>query len=333
MYGTPVSSDVSITNEQANLIKAAPEKVTIRLKASASSTSYTDYIFTSTFSETFEYASCRVGSSNVLYGCTVYPGSTSPVIRFYNYTYQTAFKSYGYTISDSNYNSDNNVYRYLASIQDNCNYKITINADITHTDANLSIPIPSKYWIDSNQLTKVTIVKGNYTTILIPVKGLNTGEPTIYLSLDKDSGIATILIEESPNPTCYDTNETIDFTSIMAEYQEDITKVGKLRPFTSGDTLLSSEAIKAIISGNYKMFSFNAQVGENVMKAYMSISYETSMNSNYYTFKGQATILDNSVWGVIDVQMQFIHNTTNSSYENNPGYGFFRYKAEDVISA
>lgn len=218
-------------------------------------------------------------------------------------------------------------------INDNCSYRITISVDITHTDANLSIPIPSGYWINSNQLTKVTIVKGSngYDTILIPVKGLNTGEPTIYLSLDKDSGIATILIEESPNPTCYDTNETIDFTSIMAEYQADITKVGKLRPFTNSDTLLSSEAIKAIISGNYKMFSFNAQIGSQVMKAYMSISYETGVN--YYTFKGQVTILDNSVWGIIDVQMQFIHNSNDDSYENNPGYGFFKYTAESVISA
>nr|DAT71140.1 MAG TPA: hypothetical protein [Caudoviricetes sp.] len=319
-----------ITDEQANLIKAAPEKVIIRLKASVSSISYTDYTFTNTYSENFQYTSAQVTSSNTLYGCTVYIRSASSTIRFYNYTYQTAFKSYGYTISDSNYRSDSNVYYFGAGIQDNNNFKITINTDITYIDANLSILLPSKYWIDSNQLTKVTIVKGNYNTILIPVKGLNTGEPTIYLSLDEDSGIATILIEESPNPTCYDTNETIDFTSIMAEYQTDITKQGKLRPFTSSDTLLSSAAIKAIIDGNYKMFSFNAKIGDDTMKAYMPISYNSDVN--FYTFKGQVTFY-NAVWSTIDVQMQFIHNPTTGSYTNNPGYGFFKFTPETAISA
>lgn len=140
---------------------------------------------------------------------------------------------------------------------------------------------------------------------------------------------AWTLVEESPNPTCYDTNETIDFTAIMAEYIADTTKSGKLRPFTSSDTLLSSEAIKAIIDGNYKMFSFNAKIGENEMKAYMPISYYSEVNSsNFYTFKGQVTFLNNG-WNTIDVQMQFIAGT----YTNNPGFGFFKYTAETAISA
>lgn len=140
---------------------------------------------------------------------------------------------------------------------------------------------------------------------------------------------AWTLVEESPNPTCYDTNETIDFTAIMAEYAADTTKSGKLRPFTSNDTLLSSAAIKAIIDGNYKMFSFNAKIGENEMKAYMPISYYSEANSsNFYTFKGQVTFLNNG-WNTIDVQMQFIAGT----YTNNPGYGFFKYTAETAISA
>ena len=140
---------------------------------------------------------------------------------------------------------------------------------------------------------------------------------------------AWTLVEESPNPTCYDTNETIDFTAIMAEYAADTTKSGKLRPFTSSDTLLSSAAIKAIIDGNYKMFSFNAKIGENEMKAYMPISYYSGVNSsNFYTFKGQVTFLNNG-WNTIDVQMQFFAGT----YTNNPGYGFFKFTAETAISA
>lgn len=144
---------------------------------------------------------------------------------------------------------------------------------------------------------------------------------------------AWTLVEESPNPTCYDTNETIDFTAIMAAYLADTTKSGKIRPFTSSDTLLSADSIKKIIDGNYKMFSFNAKIGENVMKAYMPISYYSEANSsNYYTFKGQVTFL-NSGWNTIDVQMQFIHNSTAGTYSNNPGYGFFKFTAETAISA
>jgi hypothetical protein len=141
---------------------------------------------------------------------------------------------------------------------------------------------------------------------------------------------AWTLVEETAQSTCYDTNETIDFTSIMAEYIADTTKSGKIRPFTSSDTLLSSAAIKAIIDGNYKMFSFNAKIGEQVMEAYMPISYHS--DTNFYTFKGQVTFYNN-VWGTIDVQMQFIHNPTTGSYINNPGYGFFKFTPETAISA
>lgn len=141
---------------------------------------------------------------------------------------------------------------------------------------------------------------------------------------------AWTLVEETAQSPCYDTNETIDFTSIMAEYLADTTKSGKIRPFTSSDTLLSTDAIKKIIDGNYKMFSFNAKIGENVMKAYMPISYYSEANSsNFYTFKGQVTFLNNSVWNTIDVQMQIIAGT----YTNNPGYGFFKYTAETTVGA
>lgn len=132
---------------------------------------------------------------------------------------------------------------------------------------------------------------------------------------------------------CYDTNETIDFTAIMAEYAADTTKSGKIRPFTSSDTLLSTDAIKKIIDGNYKMFSFNAKIGANEMKAYMPISYYSELNSsNFYTFKGQVTFL-NSGWNTIDVQMQLIYDSTVGIYSNNPGFGFFKYTAETAISA
>lgn len=328
------ATTVTITDEQVNLIKAAPEKVIIRSKYNASSKEYTDYLFNN-YGSYYYYSSAQVRSDNKVFGC--YVNVSYKEINFTNRTYQNSYYSAIYIITDSHYRSTDNAYHYFGNIIDeNGNYKITINADITHTDANLRIPIPSGYWVDSNQLTKVTIVKGNsgYDTILIPVKGLNTGEPTIYLSLDKDSGIATILIEESPNPTCYDTNETIDFTAIMAEYLADTTKSGKIRPFTSSDTLLSADSIKKIIDGNYKMFSFNAKIGEQVMKAYMPISYHSEANSsNYYTFKGQVTFLNSGAWNTIDVQMQFIHNSTAGTYTNNPGYGFFKYTAETAISA
>lgn len=327
------ATTVTITDEQVNLIKAAPEKVIIRSKYNASSTEYTDYLFNN-YGSYYYYSSAQVRSDNKVFGC--YVSASYKEIYFTNKTYQNSYYSTTYIITDSHYNSTDNAYHYLANIIDrNGNYKITINADITHTDANLRIPIPSGYWVDSNQLTKITIVKGNsgYDTILIPVKGLNTGEPTIYLSLDKDSGIATILIEESPNPTCYDTNETIDFSFLLGIYV-DAGDFGKIQPFKNIDTLLSSEAIKAIIDGNYKMFSFNAKVNDDIMKAYMPISYYSEANSsNYYTFKGQATFLNSGAWNTIDVQMQFIHNPTTGSYTNNPGYGFFKFTAETAISA
>lgn len=127
----------------------------------------------------------------------------------------------------------------------------------------------------------------------------------------------------------YDTNETIDFTSIMAEYIADTTKSGKIRPFTSNDTLLSAEAIKSIIDGNYKMFSFDAKIGENVMRAYMPVSYLSSTSvMNYYTFKGQVTFFNNNVWNTIDVQMQIACNPTTGAYINNPRFGFFKYTVE-----
>ena len=71
---------------------------------------------------------------------------------------------------------------------------------------------------------------------------------------------------------CYNTNETIDFSFLLGIYV-DAGDFGKIQPFKNIDTLLSSEAIKAIIDGNYKMFSFNAKVNEDVMAVYMPISY------------------------------------------------------------
>ena len=143
---------------------------------------------------------------------------------------------------------------------------------------------------------------------------------------------SSIIPKESPNPICYDTNETIDFSFLLGIYV-DAGNFGKIQPFKNIDTLLSSEAIKAIIDENYKMFSFNAKVNEDVMTAYMSISYySVANNSDYYTFKGQVTFLNNG-WNTIDVQMQFIHNPTTGSYTNNPGYGFFRYTKETAVGA
>ena len=329
------ATTVTITDEQVNLIKAAPEKVIIRSKYNASSTEYTDYLFNN-YDSYYYYSSAQVRSDNKVFGC--YVSASYKEIRFTNHTYQNSYYSATYIITDSQYNSADNAYHYLANILGrNGNYKITINADITHTDANLSMPIPSGYWIDSNQLTKVTIVKGNsgYDTILIPVKGLNTGEPTIYLSLDKDSGIATILIEESPNPICYDTNETIDFTAIYAEVLSGVNNNGKIRPFTNSDTLLSTEAIKAIIDGNYTQYSFNAKLGQKIMRAYMQLNYFIPITPTlFYTFKGKITIQEPSnpdVWVDIEVQMQI--KKEGNAYGNVPGVGYFRMTRVDVITS
>ena len=332
------ATTVTITDEQVNLIKAAPEKVIIRSKYNASSKEYTDYLFNN-YDSYYYYSSAQVRSDNKVFGC--YVSASYKEINFTNHTYQNSYYSTTYIITDSHYNSTDNAYHYLANIIDrNGNYKITINADITHIDANLRIPIPSGYWVDSNQLTKVTIVKDNsgYDDILIPVKGLNTGEPTIYLSLDKDSGIATILIEESPNPTCYDTNETINFSTIFSSYILDTTKLGKITPFTDSSSLLSANSIKKIIENDYRMFSITGKITSDLEATYSTLSrtYTITLGgTKFYTFVGNMTFRDitSGNWYVIELQMQFFKDIEDGLYKNNPTFGYFKVSQETTVGA
>lgn len=133
----------------------------------------------------------------------------------------------------------------------------------------------------------------------------------------------------------YDTNETIDFTSIYTEVLSGGNNSGKIRPFTNSDTLLSTEAIKAIIDGNYTQYSFNAKVGQKIMKAYMQLNYFIqSTPTLYYTFKGRITIPDPSgstAWADIEVQMQI--KKEGNAYGNVPGVGYFRMTRVDVVTS
>ena len=134
----------------------------------------------------------------------------------------------------------------------------------------------------------------------------------------------------------YDTNETIDFTAIYAEVLSGVNNNGKIRPFTNSDTLLSTEAIKAIIDGNYTQYSFNAKLGQKIMRAYMQLNYFIpSTPTLFYTFKGKITITDPSnpdVWVDIEVQMQ-IKKDEVDGYGNVPGVGYFRMTRVDVITS
>lgn len=133
----------------------------------------------------------------------------------------------------------------------------------------------------------------------------------------------------------YDTNETIDFTSIYSEVLSGGNNSGKIRPFTNSDTLLSTEAIKAIIDGNYTQYSFNAKVGQKIMKAYMQLNYFVqSTPTLYYTFKGRITIPDPSgstAWADIEVQMQI--KKEGNAYGNVPDVGYFRMTRVDVVTS
>lgn len=134
----------------------------------------------------------------------------------------------------------------------------------------------------------------------------------------------------------YDTNETIDFTSIYAEVLSGGNNSGKIRPFTSSDTLLSTEAIKVIIDGNYTQYSFNAKLGQNIMKAYMQLNYFIpSTPTLYYTFKGRITIIPDpsnpTVWADIEVQMQI--KKEGNAYGNVPSVGYFRMTRVDVVTS
>lgn len=134
----------------------------------------------------------------------------------------------------------------------------------------------------------------------------------------------------------YDTNETIDFTSIYAEVLSGGNNSGKIRPFTNSDTLLSTEAIKAIIDGNYTQYSFNAKLGQKIMKAYMQLNYFIpSTPTLYYTFKGRITIIPDlsnpTVWADIEVQMQI--KKEGNAYGNVPSVGYFRMTRVDVVTS
>lgn len=134
----------------------------------------------------------------------------------------------------------------------------------------------------------------------------------------------------------YDTNETIDFTSIYAEVLSGGNNSGKIRPFTSSDTLLSTEAIKVIIDGNYTQYSFNAKLGQKIVKAYMQLNYFIPIIPTlYYTFKGIITIIPDSsnptVWADIEVQMQI--KKEGNAYGNVPSVGYFRMTRVDVVTS
>lgn len=146
---------------------------------------------------------------------------------------------------------------------------------------------------------------------------------------------AWTLVEETAQSTCYDTNETIDFTAIYAEVLSGVNNNGKIRPFTNNDTLLSADAIKKIIDGNYTQYSFNAKLDQKIMRAYMQLNYFTSGSTIlYYTFKGRITIPEPSnpsVWVDIEVQMEIAKE--GNTYDNVPSVGYFRMTRVDVVTS
>lgn len=314
------------TDEQWAMIQKDPTNVEII---------YKDCLYTNGYNQE-GYYNFYGGFQNGQYNISVHKtqGYTNLNSTYFN-TLAKKLEPQTITVSESDYVEAEDVYAIRCS-SGYC-YNITVPTSLTHTSAYLKVYNMSTYWFDYINFNNCVVEcksgeAGSY--ILIDRSKLLKSTMKVYNISDASYRTGVLFggtVEESPNPICYDTNETIDFTAIMAEYLADTTKSGKIRPFTNNDTLLSADAIKKIIDGNYKMFSFNAKIGAQIMEAYMPISYHSDVN--YYTFKGQVTFLNSGAWNTIDVQMQFIHNSTAGTYSNNPGYGFFKFTAETAISA
>lgn len=146
------------------------------------------------------------------------------------------------------------------------------------------------------------------------------------------------MVEESPNPTCYDTNETIDFITIFSSYILDTTKLGKITPFTDSSSLLSANSIKKIIENDYRMFSITGKITSDLEATHSMLSrtYDITLGGvKFYTFAGNMTFKDitSGNWYVIELQMQFFKDIEDGLYKNNPTFGYFKVSQETAISA